>query len=87
MVIVPLEADGIFADAFGGKRFGGWFEHGQRTRSELGRLPALTASLGALFFAHGTRAGSAKKDERVMGNVAVGPFNVYSSAGGEVDLD
>jgi len=87
VVIVPLKPDGIFSDAFGGKRFGGGLEHGQRAGGEFRRLPALATSFRALFFAHRARAGVAEKDERIMGNVAVGPFNVYSSAGGEVDLD
>lgn len=86
VVVVPLKLDGVFADAFGGERFGCGFEHGQGAGSEFGRLSAAASGLGALFFAHGTGAGVAEEDERVVGRVAVGPLYVDTGAAREIHL-
>src|ERR1022692_2413197 len=87
VVIVPLEFDGVLADALSGNWLGGRFEHGQRPGSESGSLPKLPSSLGALFFAHRAGAGIAEEHKAVMRNVAVGPLNVDARAGCEIHLD
>src|SRR6266852_9241630 len=82
VIIVPFEADGIFTHTFGGNRLGCWLKQGQRTGGEFGRLAGLASRLVALFVAHGARAGVAEVDKIVVGNVAVGPFDVHACAGG-----
>ena len=87
MVIVPLEADGVFAHGFGGDGLGSGLEHGEGAGREFRRFPGLTFGFVAFFVAHGAGAGVAEKDERIMGNVAVGPRDVHAGARGQVDLD
>src|SRR5258708_5137669 len=86
MIIVPFEADGIFAHTFGGNRLGRRFKQGQRAGGELGRLAGLASRLVALFVAHGARAGVAEVDKIVVGDVAVRPLNIDARPGGKVHL-
>src|SRR5882762_1537461 len=86
VVIVPLEPDGVFAHALGGDWLGRGFEHGQRAGSKSGRFARPASSFIALFVAHGARAGVTEEDKIVVRNVAVGPFNVDTRAGGKVYL-
>src|SRR6267143_3303346 len=86
VVIIPLKPDGVFAHAFSGDWLGRGFEHGQRTSSKSGRFARPASSFIALFVAHGARAGVTEKNKIVVGNVAVGPFNVHTRAGRKVHL-
>lgn len=86
MIVVPCEPDGVLADRFSGKWFSRGLEHGQHAESQFGRLTGLAAGLFALFVTHGAGAGIAQINESVVRNVAIFPFNVHSSADGEVYL-
>ena len=59
---------------------------GSGTGRWLGRFARLASSLVALFVAHGAGAGVAEINKIVVGNVAVGPFDIDTRAGGEVHL-
>jgi hypothetical protein len=82
VIVIPLEADGVLPNTFGGKRFGGGFEHGQGAWRRFRGLTRRTAGFVALFVAHGAGAGVAQENESVMRGVGVGPNDVHASSGG-----
>src|SRR5580693_1395723 len=87
MIIVPLEADRVFAHGFGGNWLGSRFEHRQGPARQFRWLARLPSSLFALFVAHGARARIAEIDEPVMRNMAVSPFDIHTRAGRKVHLN
>ncbi len=87
VVVIPFEADGVFAHAFGGHWLGGGLEHGKSARREFGRIAGFALGFIAFFVAHGAGARVAQKHEVVVGDVAVGPFDIHTRAGSYVYLD
>jgi hypothetical protein len=86
VVIVPLEADGILTHRFSRDRLGRRLEHWQNTDRGFGRFSRLSPRFVAFLVAHGAGAGVAEIDEVVVGDVAVGPFDVHPGAGRKVNL-
>src|SRR6202020_3630226 len=80
VAVVPMELDGVFANAFGRKRFRGSFEHGQRVGCARRSFPGLASRLLALIVAHGAGAGVKQVDEIGMRGMAVVPRDMHSSA-------
>ncbi len=82
VAVVPVEFDGIFAHAFGGDWFGFFFEHGQFAGLGFGRFSRF--AFGFFPFVVTERAGArvAQIYERIVGAVAVLPFDVHAVAGG-----
>jgi hypothetical protein len=87
MAVVPMKFDGVLADGLCRVRFCSRLKHGQSTRGEFGRITRLPVSFAALFVAQSARAGIAQIHKVVMRAMAVLPFDVHTSAGGDVDLD
>jgi len=59
MVVVPLEADGVLAHAFGGDGLSGRLEHRQRAGGKFGGFAGLSFGLVPFFAAHSAGAGVA----------------------------
>src|SRR5579872_4790454 len=86
VIVIPGKANGVFADALGGKRPGWGFIHRQHAGLQLLRLAGFAARFFALFVAHGAWAGVAEIDESIVRNVAILPLDVEACACGYVYL-
>src|SRR5512146_72143 len=87
VIVVPGEADRVFADRFdfGGSRQR--FEERQGTGNRLRRVAWLAAFFRALVVTESAGAGVSQKDKGVAGAVAVFPLELHAVAGGLVNFD
>ena len=86
MAVVPVKADGVFADGIGGEWAGGLAEHGQRAGFGDGRLADCASSFGALVVAQGAGTGVAQELKAVVAVVSVLPLDIDAAAGGDVNF-
>jgi hypothetical protein len=84
VIVVPGESNRVFADAFGGKRLGGGFEHGQHAGLKFGRLAGFAARLLAFFVAHRAGAGVPKEYKAIVRHMAVFPIDIDTGTGGQI---
>ena len=87
VIVVPGKTQRIFANLFGGNRFGGRLEHRERAWSKFGRLPRFAFRLLTLLFTQRAGTSIAQEGKAIRGVVAVLPLDLHARTGRHVYRD